>query len=73
MSRSPGSWQNGGGKKDFFCCIPDGIYTDMQKGKVIAPLGIKTGFWRDINGWVYFYDSAVSHIGYGALYFKCGQ
>ena len=45
MSRSPGSWQNGGGKKDFFCCIPD--------------VGVETGFWRDINGWVYFYDSAV--------------
>ena len=45
MSRSPGSWQNGGGKKDFFCCIPD--------------VGVKTGFWRDINGWVYFDDSAV--------------
>lgn len=50
MSRSPGSWQNGGGKKDFFCCIPD--------------VGVKPDSGGDINGWVYFYDSAVFCVSY---------
>ena len=50
--------ENGRGKKNFFCCIPD--------------VGVKTGFWRDINGWVYFYDSAVFCVSYthGILFFS---